>query len=472
MAALSAAGLAGGTVDLDAQTVDAFADSLDGRLVTPEDSDYEDVRAIWNAMITRRPAMIAVCGGEADVQRSLTFARAYGLLFSIRGAGHNIAGSSLCDGGLTIDLSQLTEVELDTTALTVRVQPGATLGDVDAATLPHGLAVPTGINSTTGIGGLTLGGGFGWLSRKYGATIDSLISADVVTADGDLVTASADQHADLFWGLRGGGGNFGIVTSYEYQVHPAGPDLLCGLIVHPFSDAAAALEYYREYTGGCSDEMTAWAVLRDAPPLPFLPEEVHGTKVVVFAFVYAGDPAAGELELAPLRAFGTPLGEHIGVMPFAEFQQAFDPLLTPGARNYWKSHNFSELADGLLGEIMSGTANLPSPQSEIFIAQVGGALARVPSDATAYPHRDAAFVMNVHTRWEDPAMDDACVSWARAFFDATAPYATGGVYVNFVSESDDSRVQASYGSNYERLRQLKAKYDPDNVFRTNQNIVP
>ena len=473
MAALSVAGLTGGTADLDAQTVEAFAASLDGRIVTPEDPDYEEVRAIWNGMISRRPAMIAVCGGEADVQRTLAFATAHSLLFSIRGAGHNIAGSSLCDGGLTIDLSQLTEVELDTSTLTVRVQPGATLGDVDAATLPHGLAVPTGINSTTGIGGLTLGGGFGWLSRKYGLTIDSLISADVVTADGVLVTASAEQNSDLFWGLRGGGGNFGIVTTYEYGVHPAGPDLLCGLIVHPFSDARAALEYYREYAAACSDEMTAWAVLRDAPPLPFLPEEVHGTKVVVFAFVYAGDPGAGELELAPLRAFGVPHGEHIGAMPFAEFQKAFDPLLTPGARNYWKSHNFTELADGLLDEIISGTASLPSPQSEIFIAQVGGAAARVPPDATAYPHRDVAFVMNVHTRWDDASEDDTCITWARAFFDASAPYSTGGVYVNFVSESDDAdRVQAAYGSNYDRLRELKVKYDPDNVFRTNQNIVP
>lgn len=473
MAAMSVAGLNGGIVELDGQAIDSFAASLDGRLVTADSPDYEQVRAIWNAMIERRPAMIAVCAGDADVQRAVLFARVHGILFSIRGAGHNIAGSSLCEDGLVIDLSALKGVTLDATTLTVRVEPGATLGDVDEATLPHGYAVPVGINSTTGIGGLTLGGGFGWLSRKYGLTIDSLISADVVTADGLITTASADQNADLFWGLRGGGGNFGIVTSYEYEVHPAGPDLLCGLIVHPYSAAREALEYYREYAAGCSDEMTAWVVLRDAPPLPFLPEDVHGTSVLVFAFVFAGDPGAGELELAPLRAFGMPHGEHIGVMPFVDFQKAFDPLLEPGSRNYWKSHNFSSLEDDLLGEVLSGAANLPSPQSEIFIAQVGGAASRVPVDATAYPHRDAAFIMNVHTRWEDSSQDEACVSWAREFFLATAPYSTGGVYVNFVSESDDGdRVQAAYGSNYDRLRQLKAQYDPDNVFRTNQNITP
>ncbi len=288
-----------------------------------------------------------------------------------------------------------------------------------------------------------------------------------------MLTASETENADLFWGLRGGGGNFGVVTSFTFGLYEVGPELLCGLVVHPFSAAPEALRFYREFVGRAPDDLTVWAVLRDAPPLPFLPEEVHGTKVIVFAFVHAGDPADGERLLQPLRSWGTPHGEHVGVIPFAGFQQAFDPLLTPGARNYWKSHNFASIEDGLVEEILSATAALPSPQSEIFIAQVGGAAARVPIDSTAYPHRDAAFVMNVHTRWESASDDRQCIDWARGFFDATAPYATGGVYVNFVSEADDAeRVQAAYGSSYPKLQRLKAKYDPDNAFRTNQNVRP
>jgi FAD/FMN-containing dehydrogenase len=473
MAGLSVAALAGGQVELDAHTLESFAADLDGSLIGSEDSGYEEARAVWNAMVEKRPSLIARCTGAADVKRSLDFAMRHGLLFSVRGAGHNIAGSALCEDGLTIDLSQMRAVDVDVGAGTARVQPGATLGDVDAATLPHGLAIPVGINSTTGIAGLTLGGGFGWLSRKYGLTIDSLLSADVVTADGRELTASEMENADLFWALKGGGGNFGIVTSFEFHLREAGPDLLCGLIVHPYSEGRDVLETWREFVSGASDDMTVWTVLRAAPPLPFLPEEVHGTKVVVLAFVYAGDPADGERELEPMRAYGNPHGEHIGVMPFAEFQQAFDPLLTPGSRNYWKSHNFAGIEDGLIDTLLEYTATLPSPQSEIFIAQVGGEAARIPAESAAYPHRDAAFVMNVHTRWEDAADDARCVSWAREFFDATAAYSTGGVYLNFVSEAEDAaRVTAAYGANYEKLRQVKAKYDPENVFRTNLNVRP
>jgi FAD/FMN-containing dehydrogenase len=463
----------GGTTELSGDSLQELDSGLGGSLVTRSSANYEDVRAVWNAMIETRPALIARCTSAADVQRCIRFASANGLLFSIRGAGHNIAGSALVEDGFTIDLSQMRDVEVDPVSATAIIQPGATLGDVDAATAEHGLALPVGINSTTGIAGLTLGGGFGWLSRKHGLTIDSLLSADVVTVDGDMVTASETENEDLFWGLRGGGGNFGVVTSFTFGLYEVGPELLCGLVVHPFSDAPDLLRYYREFTSSCSDDMTLWMVLRDAPPLPFLPEEVHGTRVVVFAFVYAGDPAEGERILAPLRAHGSPHGEHVGVIPFAGFQQAFDPLLTPGARNYWKSHNFASLEDGVMAEVLSAVETLPSPQTEIFIAQVGGAAARLPVESTAYPHRDAAFVLNVHTRWEDASDDRLCIDWARAFFDATAPYSTGGVYMNFVSEATDAaRVQAAYGSSYPRLQELKAKYDPDNAFRTNLNVRP
>jgi len=463
----------GGTTELSGDSLQELASGLGGSLVTRSSANYEDVRAVWNAMIETRPALIARCASAADVQRCVRFAAANSLLFSIRGAGHNIAGSALVEGGFTIDLSQMRDVEVDPVSATAIVQPGATLGDVDAATAEHGLALPVGINSTTGIAGLTLGGGFGWLSRKHGLTIDSLLSADVITASGDKVTASETENEDLFWGLRGGGGNFGVVTSFTFGLYEVGPELLCGLVVHPFSDAPDLMRYYREFTSNCSDDMTLWMVLRDAPPLPFLPEEVHGTRVVVFAFVYAGDPAEGERILAPLRAQGSPHGEHVGVIPFAGFQQAFDPLLTPGARNYWKSHNFASLEDGVMAEVLSAVETLPTPQTEIFIAQVGGAAARLPVESTAYPHRDAAYVLNVHTRWEDASDDRLCIDWARAFFDATAPYSTGGVYMNFVSEATDAaRVHAAYGSSYPLLQELKAKYDPDNAFRTNLNVRP
>jgi FAD/FMN-containing dehydrogenase len=473
MGDLSVAALAGGHVELDAPALESFAAGLDGSLIGQNDAAYEEARAVWNATVVKRPALIARCAGAADVKRSLDFARRNGLLFSVRGAGHNIAGSALCDGGLTIDLSQMRTIEVDGDAGTARVQPGATLGDVDAATLPLGKAIPVGINSTTGIAGLTLGGGFGWLSRKYGLTIDSLLSADVVTADGRELTASATENADLFWALKGGSGNFGIVTSFEFRLNDAGPDLLCGLIVHPASDGQNVLSAWREFVADASDDMTVWTVLRDAPPLPFLPEEVHGTKVVVLAFVYAGDPADGERELEPLRAYGNPHGDHIGVMPFAAFQQAFDPLLAPGSRNYWKSHNFAGIEDGLIDLLLESASNLPSAQSEIFVAQVGGKAARIQADSAAYPHRDTAFVMNVHTRWEDAGDDARCIAWAREFYDATAGYATGGVYMNFVSEAEDAaQVKAAYGANYDKLRQVKAKYDPGNVFRANLNIRP
>lgn len=452
--------------------LDEYRSGFGGETLTPQDAAYGEVREIWNAMIDRRPALIARCRDADDVMRSVNFARANDLLVSVRGAGHNIAGNSLADGGFLIDLSLMTAVEVNEDAQTARVEPGATLGDVDAATQAFGLATPTGINSTTGIAGLTLGGGFGWLSRSYGLTIDNLLSADVVTAGGELVTASESDHPDLFWGIRGGGGNFGIVTSFEYRLHQVGPELLSGLIVHDAGDALAALEFYREFAAQARDELTTWVVMRKAPPLPFLDEAVHGTDVVIFALLYNGDMADGEEAIASLRAFGNPVGEHIGPNPYVGWQQAFDPLLTPGARNYWKSHNFGGLSDETIGTLLRYAQDLPTGFSEIFIAQMGGATSRVASDTTAYVGRDAAFVLNVHTRWEDEADDARCVAWAREFFDATSPAAIGGAYVNFMTAEETGRVQAAYGANYERLVAAKDVYDPDNMFRLNQNIAP
>jgi len=363
-------------------------------------------------------------------------------------------------------------VHVDEASRTARVEPGATLGDIDAETQSYGLALPVGINSTTGIAGLTLGGGFGWLSRKHGLTIDNLIAAHVVTAAGDRLWCSAEQHPDLFWAIRGGGGNFGIVTLFEFQLHPVGPEVMAGLIVHPFDAARDVLRAYRAFTASAPDEVTVWAVMRAAPPLPFLPPEVHGTKVLVLAAMYAGNAAHGAEALAPLRAIGRPIADVIGPHPFAGWQQAFDPLLTPGARNYWKSHNFEELGDKALDVLLESVDTLPGPQCEVFIAHVGGAVNTIPVEATAYPHRDTKYVVNVHTRWDKAADDARFVAWARDLYTAAEPFATGGVYVNFVSEGEDDRVAGAYGANLARLAQVKAEYDPENVFHINWNIQP
>jgi FAD/FMN-containing dehydrogenase len=361
-------------------------------------------------------------------------------------------------------------VDPDTRRATI--EGGATLADLDAATQAHGLATPVGINSTTGVAGLTLGGGFGWLSRKYGMTIDNLESAEVVTAAGEVVRASATEHPDLFWALRGGGGNFGVVTRFEFRLHPVGPDVLSGLIVYPIAEAKSVLQQYREFLVKAPTELAVWTVLRQAPPLPFLPESAHGKGMIGLALLYAGDPEQGKPLIEPLRTFGTPLGEHVGVQPYVAWQQTFDPLLTAGARNYWKSHNFSVLKDGLLDVAIEYIGKLPSPQCEIFFGAIGGATTRPAPESAAYAHRDAQFVMNVHGRWDDPADDARCIGWARDYFKASAPFASGGVYVNFLTADEGDRVRAAYGPNYDRLAQVKRKYDPDNLFRTNQNIRP
>ncbi|PLX29195.1 MAG: FAD-linked oxidase [Ignavibacteria bacterium] len=464
--------MSGSNVTLSAENVSNFASTLRGGLTLPGDDHYDEQREIWNAMIDRKPGMIVRCQGAADVTHAVQFAREHDLLVTVRGAGHNIAGSSIAEGGMLIDLSPMKSVYVDPSACIARVEPGVTLGDLDAETQLHGLATPVGINTTTGIAGLTLGGGFGWLSRKHGLTADNLLSADVVTADGTRLRASADENPDLFWGLRGGGGNFGIVTSFEFMLHPVGPEVMSGVIVHPFKDAPALLRSYREFAAQAPDELTVWVVLRKAPPLPFLSEDVHGTDVLIFACLYAGDMAEGEKALQPLRELGTPHADMISPHPYCGFQGAFDPLLTPGRRNYWKSHDFTELHDELLDVLTSAVPELPSPETEIFIAHMGGFTSRVPADATAYRHRDAQFIMNVHGRWEHAADDERGIGWCRDLFDAATPYATGGVYVNFMTEEEGGRVAEAYGASYDRLVQLKNTYDPDNVFRFNQNIAP
>ena len=458
--------------NIDPRKIEQFRSEIGGKIVLPGDGDYDEVRSIWNAMIDRSPAMIVQCAKAADVPFTLTFARQNGFDISIRGAGHNIAGNSISDNGLVIDFSKMNGVRVDPETRRARVEPGATLGDFDAAVQAHGLATPVGINSTTGIAGLTLGGGIGWLNRKYGLTVDNLISVDIVTADGKQRKASANENADLFWAIRGGGGNFGIVTQFEFELHPVGPEIVAGLIVYPLNQAKQVLEQYRKFVELAPEELNVWVVLRHAPPLPFLPEEVHGERVIVLAVFYAGDISTGEKLLQPLQKWGEPYGIHVGAMPYADWQKAFDPLLTPGARNYWKSHNFTEISESAAEKILEYAYKLPTHQSEIFIALINGAPNRVPADAMAYGNRDTQFVLNVHGRWDEAGDDQRCIAWSRDFFKATEPYASGGAYVNFMTEEEGDRVAAAYGANYERLVQAKKKYDPENVFHLNQNIKP
>lgn len=458
--------------NLSDEQTEKLKSNLNGKVILPDDPDYDESCKIWNAMINKRPSAIIRVADANDVPHAIAFAREYGLELSIRGAGHNIAGNSLCDDGLTIDFSSMKNVRVDTTKRRAYVEPGATLGDFDQAVQAHGLATPVGINSTTGIAGLTLGGGFGWLTRMYGLTIDNLVSAEVITSDGNKITASENSHADLFWAIRGGGGNFGVVTQFEFKLYPVGPEILAGLIVFPFSQVKQVLTRYREFIESTPLDLNVWVVLRKAPPLPFLPQDVHGKEVVVLPIFYAGEIAEGEKLIQPLRSFGDPLGEHIGPQPYIQWQQAFDGLLTPGARNYWKSHNFTELADGVLDSMIEYAGKLPTSQCEIFLGLLDGVSNGVPADATAYGPRDAKFALNVHSRWDDETKDEKCIAWAREFFKASAPYASKGAYVNFMTEDEGDRVEDAYASNYDRLRQMKRLYDPDNFFHLNQNIKP
>jgi len=464
--------LDGGMQTIPDATAEALGRGMTGEVVRPGAAGYDEARTLWNGMHDRRPGLVVRARSTADVVATVSFARENALMIAIKGGGHQIAGLAVADDALLLDLSQMRGVTVDPAARTARVEPGARLQDVDAATQAHGLAVPTGINSTTGIAGLTLGGGFGWITRKFGLTIDNLLAAEVVTADGSVRRASASENPELFWAIRGGGGNFGVVTAFEFRLHALGPEVTAGLIIHPMAAAPGILRDLRKICAEAPDELTVWAVLRQAPPAPFVPEEWHGKGIVALALCYAGSLADGEQAAAKVRALGTPIVDLVGPQPFAAWQQALDPLLAPGARNYWKSHDFVDLSDDAMAVMIEMAGRLPDPQTEIALAHVGGAMARVPAEATAFPQRQAHFAMNVHTRWDDPAKDAACTAWARELFDRTAPFSAGSVYVNFIPDDEPDRLVAAYGDNLARLRRAKDAYDRGNLFRCNHNIRP
>jgi FAD/FMN-containing dehydrogenase len=459
-------------MQLKPEVLDGLAAALRGPVLRPGDPDYDAARRIWNAMIDRRPALVVRCAGTADVCTAVAFARDHGLPLAVRGGGHNIAGHAVCDDGLVIDLSGMRGVHVDPDARLACVDGGALLADVDHETQACGLAVPLGINSTTGAAGLTLGGGFGWLSRMLGLTVDSLVGAEIVTADARRRHIGPRQEPDLFWAIRGGGGNFGVVTRFEFALHAVGPQVTAGLVVFPAAQGRDILRQYRDYVDTLPADVSIWAVLRQAPPLPFLPPPVHGQDIVALAVFSPRAPEDAASVIAPLRAFGHVLGEHVGAMPYVAWQKIFDPLLAPGARNYWKSHNFTTLSDDAIDVVLRYAAGVPTPQCEIFMGLIGGRANEPAADATAYPHRNVTYAMNVHGRWSDAADDARCVAWARDFFAAVAPYAAGSVYVNFLTQDETSRIREAYGPNWDRLVQVKQRYDPDNLFRFNHNIAP
>jgi hypothetical protein len=461
------------TTVLGTATIQELRESVRGSVLTPGDDGYETARAVWNGMIDKHPALVVRCTGTADVLAAVQFARSQDLEVAVRAGGHSLPGFSTSDGGIVIDLSPMKGVRVDPVAQRAVAQAGATWADFDHETQAFGLAVTGGLVSTTGIAGFTLGGGIGWLMRKYGLTADNLLSADVVTADGRLVTASADEHPELFWGLRGGGGNFGIVTSFEYQLHRVGPTVLAGGVFFPGDQAAEVVRRYRAYTAGLPDEMTTLLNLTTAPPAPFLPEAVHGKKVVAVLGAYAGPPDEGEKFAAGIRELGSPIADLLGPMPYTAFQSLLDPLFGPGVRNYFKSGYLAGLDDGAIDVLTRFHQSTLSPMSEVHIEHVGGAVARVPGDATAYAHRDAPYLINIVARWAGSGEDDAAqMGWAQDLYTAIEPFTTGGAYVNFMSAGDE-RVRAAYGdARYDRLARLKAVWDPTNVWHLNQNIPP
>jgi FAD/FMN-containing dehydrogenase len=449
-------------------------DAVQGQVIGPDDEAYDEARAIWNGAIDRRPASIVRCTGVGDVVAAVRFARERNLPASVRAGGHGVGGHAVCNGGLVIDLSPMKGIRVDPTTRTARAEGGVLWGELDRETQLFGLATVGGIVTHTGIAGLTLGGGIGWLMRKHGATVDNLLSADVVTAEGRFLTASADLNPDLFWGIRGGGGNFGIVTSFAYRLHSVGPTVMAGPVFHAFEDAARVLRFYRDFIAGAPDELTTIFELSVAPPAAFLPPEVHGKPIVMVGACYAGSPDAGAEVVRPLKAFGRPIVDLLEPKPYTALQSMFDPMVPHGWHRYWKSVELPPLTDSAIDTLIEQASGFTSPKSYCIVFQLGGALGRVAPGETAFGQRGATHNVNVNAVWtpEDPDADRH-IAWARGFFEAMQPHAGDGVYLNFLGEEGAGRVRQAFGAgNYERLVELKRRYDPTNIFRFNQNIPP
>lgn len=443
--------------------IDALRTKLRGGIVLPGAPDYDAARRVWNGMIDRKPTLIVYCACAQDVAEAVRFARSASLPIAVRSGGHNVAGSSVCDDGCVIDLSRMKRIEVDPERRIATAEAGLNLGEFDTATQAHGLATTMGVNSDTGTAGLTLGGGFGKLGRKFGLSCDNLIEAELVTADGRLLRASATENPDLFWGIRGGGGNFGVVTRFQYRLHPVGPALPTCSALHSYDRAAEAMRFYHEFAANAADALSVDAALVTAP---------SGERFFSISACYVGPAAEGEPALRPLLAFGSPAEARLAETPYLRMQSAADAVFPRGRRYYWKAQFLRDLTDAAIDTLLRAYATAPSAASLLVLQHVGGAIARVPQSATAYVHRDAVYDCFPIAIWDDPAADDSHIQWARAVWDAMRPFSTGGVYANNLGDEGEDRVHAAYGENHARLAALKAEYDPENVFRGNQNIRP
>lgn len=453
-------------------TLREFEDGLHGELVRPDDPNYDEARAVWNGAHDARPAVIARCADAADVRHAVGFARSEGLEVAVRGGGHSIPGFSTCDDGIVIDLSPMKGIDVDPSRRTARVEGGVTWAELDAATQEHGLATTGGLVSSTGVAGFTLGGGIGWLMRKYGLACDNLRAAEVITADGRTLSAGAGENPDLFWGLRGGGGNFGIVTSFEFDLHPVGPTVTAGPVFYAGERAEEIMRFYREFVRGLPDELTTLVNLLTAPPAPFLPEEWHGKKLVALLGCYAGDPEQGAEAMRPLQELGDPVADLIGPMPYTQMQSLIDALWPQGTKAYMKAGYLRGLDDAAIESLARFHRESPSA-SEIHVQHFGGAIARVGEEETAYGERQAPFVLNAIAVSHEPGGIDTQTDWAQRLYAEVEPSLTGGAYINFLSAEGSERVRAAYGvEKFARLQALKDRYDPTNLFRRNQNVPP
>ncbi len=470
---MKATTLDGREIDLGQDVVDGLRKRLKGPVLIPGEGGYEESRTVWNAMIDRRPALVARCLGTADVAACVQFAREHNLLLCIKGGGHNIAGLATADGALMLDLSLMRGVWVDKERKIAHAQAGCLLGDVDRETQMHGLAAVLGFVSQTGIAGLTLGGGFGYLTRRWGYTADNVAGMDVVTAEGRLVHASSDENADLFWSLRGGGGNFGVVTGIDYLLHPVGPEIVGGMVAWPGSEAARALELYRTLAEKAPPELTLVFFMRPAPPAPWLPKDAHGKPMVAILACYSGSPEEGEKLTAPIKAFGAPIGDALIRRPYAQLQSMLDATQPKGRRYYWKSEYLPRIDSALFPPVIEHAAKIPSPHSAVAIFQMDGALNRLAADYSPVGNRDARYVINIQSAWERAEDDTANIEWARQMWADIRPFSTGGTYLNFLSEGEGAeRTQAALGTALQRLAEVKRRWDPENVFRANRNIRP
>ena len=464
----------GRDTEVPAPAVDELASRMQGELLRPEDAGYEPARALWNGMIDRRPALIARCTDTGDVAAAVNLAREHELTLAVRGGGHGVAGHALCDGGLVVDLSQMRAIDVDPEALTARAEGGCTLGDLDRETQRHALATPLGVVTRTGIAGLTLSGGMGWLRRKHGLSCDNLISAQVVTADGGVLTASESENEDLFWAIRGGGGNFGVVTSFEYRLHPVGPEVFVCFVLYPADRATEVLQSCAQYLSGAPEAVAPLGVLGRVPEVEEIPPESHGEPYVALLAVYPGDPAEGERAVQPLREIVEPIGDLSGAMPYVEAQAVLDEDYPDGWRYYWKSVNVPELSDEVIARLVRHAAAAPSHHSTIDIWYQGGAMARVGEQETAFANRSEPYLLGIEGNWEQQSDSDENVAWVRGAYTDMRSLSSGGIYLNFPGflEEGDQLLREGYGPNYDRLVEVKTRYDPANLFRLNANVEP